>query len=69
MSVTRITVRCGPAPKPRPKAGDKKIINGVEHVRVFRRVPENMPHAGAYVCSNGRPCFDWVPVAAKEKGE
>ena len=44
----------------KPKAGDEKIINGVTMIRQQRRAPPGMPHAGAYIVSSGKPCWEWV---------
>jgi hypothetical protein len=58
----RITITTGPS-RPKPKEGDRKVIRGVEHIRVFRR------SQGCYVVSGGRHCYDWVPVSeAKAHG-
>lgn len=46
------------------RAGDRKIIHGIEHVRQQVRVKHG-PHTGALVVSNGRPVYQWVQV---EKG-
>jgi hypothetical protein len=47
-------------PRKKPKAGDERHIGGVLHIRQQQRVPEGMPHAGAYLVSNGRPVWEWV---------
>lgn len=47
---------CGPARR-KPKAGDRKVIKGIEHVRVFRRAS-----CGALVVSGSRQLYDWVPA-------
>lgn len=44
----------------KPKAGDEKIVKGVTMIRQQRRVPPGMPHAGAYIVSSGKPCWEWV---------
>jgi hypothetical protein len=61
--MTRIHITTGSKPRrPKPRVGDRKLIRGVEHVRVFERVTIG-PHRGAYVVdSRGRPRFEWVPV-------
>lgn len=43
--------------RPKPRAGDRKMIKGVEHVRTFRRAP-----CGALVVSGSRYLYDWTPV-------
>jgi hypothetical protein len=44
----------------KPQEGDRKTVRGVEYVR--RAVYDR----GARVVSDGRPVFQWVPVAAKQ---
>lgn len=29
-------------------------------IRQQRRVPPGLPHAGAYIVSSGKPCWEWV---------
>ncbi len=41
----------------KPKAGDKKMINGVMHVR--KQAYSKL--YSAHVISNGRPVYEWVP--------
>ena len=53
--------------RPKPRVGDRKVIGGVEHVRVLQRVKSG-PHEGAYVINHGRPCYEWEPVEGKENG-
>lgn len=48
-------------PRKKPKAGDERHIGGVLHIRQQQRVPEGMPHAGAYLVSGSRPVWEWVP--------
>lgn len=50
-----ITMSSGPV-RPRPKAGDEKVVRGV----TFIRQQEYSQTYGAYVVSNGRPVFEWV---------
>ncbi|MFM0432299.1 hypothetical protein PQQ75_25035 [Paraburkholderia aspalathi] len=52
----RITITSGPS-RPKLKQGDRKIIRGIEHIRVFRM------SQGCVVVSSGRYCYDWVPVS------
>lgn len=63
MTKSRIdSIRYSSAPaRKKPQAGDIRIIGGVEHIRQQRRVPEGIPHAGAYMVSGGRPVWEWVP--------
>lgn len=81
MAVTSIRITSGPRRK-KPKAGDEKTVKGVTMIRQQRRVPPGLPHAGAYIVSSGRPCWEWVekggaddrsrpycPAAATEEGE
>jgi len=44
----------------KPAAGDEKVVKGVTMIRQQRRVPPGMPHAGAYIVSGSRPCWEWV---------
>lgn len=48
--------------RPKPKLGDRKMIRGVEHVRVLERVKEG-PYKGAGVCRGNRSCYEWVPLS------
>jgi len=52
-----ITVRMyyGPAPKPKPKAGDEKTVKGVVMIRQQKHVP-----GYGWQVSNGRPVWEWV---------
>ncbi len=59
-----ITIRFSKKPKRKPynpKAGDKKVVKGVEYVRVRRM------YQGCYCVSNGRPLYDWVRVDEAEQ--
>jgi hypothetical protein len=40
--------------RPRPRAGDRRIVNGVVYVRKQKR------YDGCLVVSNGRPVYEWV---------
>jgi hypothetical protein len=57
MPVTKMTLHYarGAIRKP-PRVGDRRLIRGVEHIRVFRR------RGGCVVVSNGRHLYDWVPL-------
>ncbi len=59
--MTRIHINSGRARRPKPKVGDRKFIGGVEHVRVHEQVKSG-PYRGSYVHSNGRPCYEWIPL-------
>lgn len=65
MAITSIHITSGTRRK-KPKAGDEKIVKGVTMIRQQRRVPEGFPHAGAYVVSGGRPCWDWVVKGSED---
>ena len=64
--MTRIHITIGGKRRPKPQVGDRKMIGGVEHVRVLQRVQIG-PDKGAYVVNRGRPCFEWVPVVEKSE--
>lgn len=55
----KITYLTGPY-RPKPKAGDEKVVNGVTLIRQIKRVPDGMPYAGAWIYNGSRPCFEWV---------
>jgi hypothetical protein len=58
-----ITITYGSrTPRKKPKVGDRRTTKKHgEQVRVFEQ------SQGCYVVSNGRPCYQWVPVSdAKE---
>ena len=61
MAVTRSHYSSGPQRK-KPKAGDRRFLKGrqVWQVRQQCRVSKGLPHAGAYIVSNGRPVWEWV---------
>lgn len=46
------------APRPKPKVGDRRMLRGVEYVRVLARDSRT----GAYIVSGGRDCFEWMPL-------
>lgn len=62
--MSKITsIRYSSAPeRKKPRAGDRRFLKGrqVWQVREPRRVPEGLPHAGAYIVSNGRQLYKWV---------
>jgi hypothetical protein len=45
--------------RPKPQAGDTKMVRGVLMIRQQERVSVG-PYSGAYVFSNGRPVYEWV---------
>lgn len=47
--------------RPKPALGDRKMIRGVEHVRVLERVKEG-PFKGAHVVRGNRTGYEWVPL-------
>lgn len=63
--IDSIRISTAPARK-KPQAGDERVIRGVVHIRQQRRVPQGMPHAGAYLVSNGRPVWEWVVKGSQE---
>lgn len=48
-------------PRHAPASGDRRMLRGVEHIRVPRRVTDG-PNRGAYVVSGSRQLYDWVPL-------
>ena len=66
MPVTSISMTAGPTRK-KPRAGDRKIIKGVEHIRIPATVKTG-PYRGSHIVSNGRACFEWVPAKEQQGG-
>lgn len=71
--MTVIHIRMGSQSKPRakPKCGDRKIIKGVDMIRVFRMAnigTKNSPHL-AFDCTGGTQRYDWIPYADFQKKE
>lgn len=56
----RIHISYSPS-RPKPAVGDRKMIRGVEHVRVLELVKDG-PYKGAHVVKGNRPCYEWVPL-------
>lgn len=56
----RIVITSAPS-RPKPATGDRRFIRGVEHVRVQSRCTFG-PCTGAYIVSNGRPVYEWIPL-------
>lgn len=52
--------------RPKHAVGDRKMIRGVEHVRVLERVKDG-PYKGAYVVSGNRSCYEWMPLGEAPK--
>lgn len=59
----RIHVVSGNARR-KPQAGDTKTVRGVEMIRQQQRATAG-PHKGAYIVSNGRPVWEWVPKGSE----
>lgn len=55
MPVTKMTLHFGPPARRKPQEGDRKLINGVMHVRRQEMID------GCYHVRNGRPVFEWTP--------
>lgn len=54
----RIHISSGPRRKKyNPQPGDRRVIRGVEHVRVHR-----LAYNGLRQVSNGRYLYDWIPA-------
>jgi hypothetical protein len=58
-----MTVRYGKPPRRECRVGDTKLIKGVMHVRKERKDPRSR----ATVVSNGKVCYEWVPVNETER--
>ncbi|MWA16526.1 hypothetical protein [Burkholderia pseudomallei] len=60
----RITIHISNRPRrPKPKVGDRRVIRGVEHIRVFKMATDMLGRAIGYDCTGGRQRFEWVPVS------
>jgi len=57
--ITSIKYYYGPQKK-KPRVGDRKMIRGLLHERVFRTINGMIDHC------NGRYHYDWKPVMIKE---
>jgi hypothetical protein len=56
-----MTIRFGPAPKPRPRAGDRKVDkDGVTWIRRCAVVRGINGRVEGYDCTNGRQRYVWV---------
>lgn len=49
-------------PRKRPQLGDRKIIDGVEHVREWEVCHDAQGRPIGYNLTGGRPHYVWVPV-------
>ena len=57
----RIHISYGPARK-KPHVGDRRVTKKHgEQIRVFQR------SQGCFVFSNGRQCYEWVPISEAKK--
>jgi hypothetical protein len=63
----RIHVTYGAPTRKEPKVGDRRIIRGLEHIRVFRRAHDSRGNVIGYDCTGGRQNYDWVPLADAAK--
>lgn len=61
--LTSMTVRYGKPPRRELSVGDTKLIKGVPHVRLERKDPQSR----ATVVSNGKVCYECVPVTETER--
>ena len=48
-------------PRPKPEEGQRKVIKGVDHVRVMSRANENGRVVG-FNCTGGRQNYEWMPL-------
>jgi len=53
--------------RPKPRVGDRRTIQGVEQIRVFRRVRDTHGRIIGYDCTGGRQRYDWVPLSEAEE--
>jgi hypothetical protein len=68
MPVTSMTLRFGPAPKPRPKIGDRKFRkDGVELER--RQCHTRQGGIWYPMVKGSRPMCEWVPVGTPHHWE
>ena len=58
----KITITMGRS-KPKPRVGDRRVIRGVEHIRVFRYVTNSCGERIGFDCTGGRQRYDWVPLS------
>jgi hypothetical protein len=58
----KITIIYGPSRR-KPKVGDRKIIRGVEHIRVFSYVTNWRGDRIGLDCTGGKQRYEWVPVS------
>lgn len=63
----KITFLRGPK-RPKPRIGDRRVIRGVEHVRVFRMARDGRGRVIGYDCTGGRQRYDWQPVGQQKGG-
>ena len=49
--------------KPKPREGDRKIIRGVEHIRVFKYVTNMRGERIGLDCTGGKQRYEWVPIS------
>ncbi len=49
-------------PRPKPQAGDRKVIKGVEYVRVMSRVLDTQGRVIGFNCTGGRQNYEWMPL-------
>ena len=58
----KITITMGRS-RPKPRVGDRKVIRGVEHIRVFRYATNSRGERIGFDCTGGKQRYDWVPVS------
>ncbi|WP_101684927.1 hypothetical protein [Cupriavidus pauculus] len=59
----RIHITIGSARRPKPRVGDRKLIRGVEHIRVFKYATDTHGRRIGFDCTGGRQLYEWVPVS------
>lgn len=67
MSVSVIRYYSGPAKKPRPRAGDRKTIRGIEHIRQHELCHDHAGRVIGYNKTGGRYHYVWVPVVSPQQ--
>jgi hypothetical protein len=62
----RITITTAPARR-KPQVGDRKLINGVVHVRKLKHCRDAYGRVIGVDKTGGRYHYEWAPVVTQEK--